>query len=179
VFGLFALVLLLGVGLWIVRGMLEKRRWEAMAPEHTAMAGLLAVGSAQRSYASINSISRYGTPRELSRLGQVPLGFTPATAIAGYSITFWSTGSPIWTNAGISPASVTPGTPYRTRRLVAAASFTLVAIPLTPSPKLRTFALCEDGLLRTPAPGQVSNFEGACDWPQIPAKDRLKAAHDG
>jgi|GEM_PF-4603158 len=178
VFGLFALVLFLAVALWFVRGILEKRRWEAMAPEHAAMQGLLAVGSAQRAYASMSSVSRYGSPSELRRVGQVPIGFTPTSGIAGYSITFWSLGSPIWTNSGIRPASIAPGTPYRTRRLIAAASFTLVAIPLVPSPKLRTFALCEDGLLRTPA-GPVSNYEGACDWPQIPAKERLKLNVDG
>lgn len=178
IIGLFSLVILLGVALWYVRDLLERRRWADLAPEHVAMQGLLGIGAAQRAYASMNQHQHFGLPADLRRVGQVSAGFTPTSAIPGYSITFWSLGSPVWEDTGMSPSSVAPGSPYRTRRLIAPSSFTLVAIPLAESSSLRTFALCDDGVLRSPAE-LVSNFEGACAWPLVPADDLPRGRRDG
>lgn len=161
--------LLIIVGLWNLLRILPigqgvNRR---SAPEVQALDALRMLGSAQEAYAQSHAEGRYGSYDELRFTPYLASGFDRRTSITDYSIAFWSTRPPVWRDSGIDPASLPAGEPYRSRIQVRPATYTIVALPLGRSVRgLRTFSLCEDGVLRA-ADQTAGSFEDACSWPPL------------
>lgn len=161
---LLALPSLMRLPLWHAR--------RVPSAEQQALAGLRALGAAQEAYASRRAEQSYA-----SRDGLRVAGLFPETAIrelrsGGYSLAYWNAWPAVWVDSGVSPASVAPGTPWRSRTRVRPATYTIVTLPPPRNRTgLRTFALCSDGILRV-ADRSLPHFENACDWPVLPPDSR-------
>lgn len=161
---LIALPLLMRLPVWQTR--------RVSSAEQQALAGLRSLGAAQEAYASRRAEQSYASREGLRIAGLFPEPAIRDLRSGGYSLAYWNAWPALWVDSGMSPASVAPGTPWRSRTRVRPATYTIVALP-PPRHRtgLRTFALCSDGVLRV-ADRSLPHFENACDWPVLPPASR-------
>ncbi|MEO7993059.1 MAG: hypothetical protein ABI743_01570 [bacterium] len=167
ILAILAIIAVIGVFQTIVIARKKQLQNRQDTPEQIAMQALRQIGAAQQAYRAANPAGKYGTIDELKLSPNFDPDFEPASSIQNYSLAYWSYTDPVWRNATETERTVAPGEPLRTRVAVVPSTFTIIAVPVGSFRGLRTFAVCEDGTVRS-APRVGAPFEDACEWPPVP-----------